>query len=172
MDYGQYLDLTLEEAELAQQEGSAPVGSVIVAPDGTVVGRGRNRILSVGDQTAHAETEAIRNAGAAIAFVPPGTLAHISPGNGYTLYTSAEPCLMCLGAILLCPIETVVWAATSTMGGAYDAVLASGHQKERLQALRVIREPSPDYRSRSRALLRAFYLKQGNLRLANILAEP
>lgn len=172
MDHIRYLNLALAEAELAQDEGSAPVGSVIVASDGRVVSRGRNRVFSRGDQTAHAETDAIRNAGAAVALVAPGTIAPIASGGGYTLYTSAEPCLMCLGAILFSSIETVVWAAASVTGGAYDAVLASGHQKERLQALQVVREPSPEHRSRSREMLREFYLKRGDLRLANLLAGP
>src|SRR5687767_14888973 len=99
MDHERFLDITLEEAELGRQEGASPVGSVVVAPDGTVLSRGRNRVLSDGDQTAHAEVDAIRNAGSAIA-TPPA-------GGGWVLYTSAEPCLMCLGAILVCPIETV-----------------------------------------------------------------
>jgi len=163
MDHAPYLDLTLEEAELARSEGASPVGSVIVAPDGTVLSRGRNRVLSCGDQTAHAEVDAIRNAGAAIA-----------RSSRYVLYTSADPCVMCLGAIMLCPsIETVVWAATISVGGsAYDAVLGSGHREERLQGLRVVREPSPKHRARSRALLREFYSKQGDQRLVDRLAEP
>ena len=51
MDHARYLDITLEEAELARREGAAPVGAVIAAPDGTILSRGRNRVLSGGDQT-------------------------------------------------------------------------------------------------------------------------
>jgi tRNA(adenine34) deaminase len=147
MDHARYLDITLEEAELGRREGAAPVGSVIVAPDGTILSRGRNRVLSEGDQTAHAEVDAIRNAGPAIA---------TPPGGGWLLYTSAEPCLMCLGAILLCPIQTVVWAAGGQQGSAYEATLASGYRPELLQALQVVKEPSPEHKTRSRALLDAF----------------
>lgn len=160
----QYLELTLEEAEVARSEGASPVGSVIVAPDGTLLSRGRNRVLSRGDQTAHAEVDAIRNAGAAIATRP--------PAGGWVLYTSAEPCVMCLGAILLCPIDTVVWAAGSATLSAYDALMASGYQGPRLQTLHVVREPSPPHRVRSRALLREFHLKHGNRALAELLQDP
>jgi tRNA(adenine34) deaminase len=169
LNYALYLDLTLEEAERARSEGSVPIGSVIVASDGSVVSRGRNRVLSQGDQTAHSETDAIRSAGATIAPIAPGAIIP-QAGSGYVLYTSVEPCLMCLGAILLCPIETVVWAAKGVTGGAYDAVLASGYQNERLQALRIVSEPSAKHRSRSRELLLEFFQKQGNWRLANLLA--
>jgi tRNA(adenine34) deaminase len=148
MDHARYLDLTLEEAELGRREGAAPVGSVIVAPDGTILSRGRNRVLSQGDQTAHAEVDAIRNAGVAIATPP--------PGGGWILYTSAEPCLMCLGAILLCPIQTVVWATGSQQGSTYEAAQAAGYRPELLRALQVVKEPSPEHNVRSRALLDAF----------------
>ncbi len=148
MDHERFLDMTLEEAELGRGEGASPVGSVIVAPDGTVLSRGRNRVLSDGDQTAHAEVDAIRNAGAAVATPP--------PGGGWVLYTSAEPCLMCLGAILLCPVQTIVWATGSQLGSAYDAVRAAAHRPDRLATLTVVREPSPAHQARSRALLDEF----------------
>ena len=148
MDHARYLGLACDEAETALREGASPVGSVIVAPDGTVLSRGRNRVLTEGDQSAHAEVDAIRNAGAAIA-TPPAA-------GGWILYTTAEPCLMCLGAILLCPIATIVWAAGSTTGSAYDAVLATGYRQERMRAITVIREPSRDLLARSRALMAQF----------------
>jgi tRNA(adenine34) deaminase len=140
--------MAFDEAETALREGASPVGSVIVAPDGTVLSRGRNRVLSGGDQTAHAEIDAIRNAGAAIA-TPPAA-------DGWILYTTAEPCLMCLGAILLCPIATVVWAAGSATASAYDAVLATWYRQERVRAMTVIREPFPEHLARSRALMAQF----------------
>jgi tRNA(adenine34) deaminase len=161
VDHGNYLEAALREAEAAGAEGAAPVGSVIVARDGHIVARGRNRVLSEGDHTAHAEVDAIRNSGRAI-----------DGAAGLVLYTTAEPCLMCLGAILLTPIEAIVWA-TGVPGtvGAYDAVVASGYRSERVGALRIIREPSPDLRARSRALLLRFYRAQGNEAAARALAE-
>lgn len=72
MYHEQYLGIALEEAEIAGREGSVPVGSVIVTPDGEVIARGRNRVLSEGDHTAHAETDAIRSARRRIAPTVPG----------------------------------------------------------------------------------------------------
>lgn len=171
MNHKRYLDLAIEEAEIARSEGSLPVGSVIVTPDGRVISRGRNRALSRGDQTAHAETDAIRNAGKALAPEVPGRIPTVIAGSGYALYTSAEPCLMCLGAILVCTIDTIVWAAGSVTGSAYDAILSSGYQNERLKTLKVLKEVSPEHRSRSRALLREFHQKQGNLQIARLLEQ-
>jgi tRNA(adenine34) deaminase len=147
MEHTRFLDLAIEEAEAAQREGASPIGSVIVGADGRVLSRGRNRVLGTGDQTAHAEVDAIRNAGAAIGQAPPG---------GWTLYTTVEPCLMCLGAILICPISSIVWAMNGSPGGAYDAVSAGAYRRDRFDQMTVVREPSPAHRDRSRALVDAF----------------
>jgi guanine deaminase len=79
--------------ELAQagvdQNLGGPFGCVI-AKDGRIVGEGNNQVTSTNDPTAHAEIVAIRNACRDL-------------GNfqldGCTIYTSCEPCPMCLGAI-------------------------------------------------------------------------
>ena len=73
--------------------------------------------------------------------------ARLMPGPpaGYTLYTSGEPCLMCIGAILLAPVSTLVWAAGPIVvaGSAYDAVVRSGFNADRVAKLEVVREPDP-----------------------------
>ncbi len=66
-----------------------PFGCVIVK-DGEIVGEGCNQVTSANDPTAHAEIVAIRNACGAL-----GTFTL----EGCTVYTSCEPCPMCLGAI-------------------------------------------------------------------------
>ena len=66
-----------------------PFGCVIVK-DGKIVGRGHNIVTSTNDPTAHAEVTAIRDACKNL-----GTFQL----EGCTVYTSCEPCPMCLGAI-------------------------------------------------------------------------
>lgn len=66
-----------------------PFGCVI-AKDGRIVGEGNNRVTSTHDPTAHAEVVAIREACKRL-----GTFQL----DGCTVYTSCEPCPMCLGAI-------------------------------------------------------------------------
>ncbi len=98
IDHEHFMRLALEEAERARVEGNSPVGSVIVR-DGEVVALGRNRVVTTSDATAHAETDAIRNAGAA---------TQQYDLTGCMLYTTYEPCPMCCGAILNAGIDTII----------------------------------------------------------------
>ncbi|WOJ90592.1 nucleoside deaminase [Methylocapsa polymorpha] len=82
--------------------GDMPFGAVIVR-DGQVVSTGRNLGRTNNDPTAHGEMEAIRR------FVASRPAAEL---QGTTLYTSGEPCPMCMGAILWCGIGRVVFAAS------------------------------------------------------------
>ena len=83
----------LRAIELAQQGMDAlsggPFGCVI-AKDGSVVGEGMNQVTSTNDPTAHAEVVAIRNACKNL---------DSFQLDGCIVYTSCEPCPMCLGAI-------------------------------------------------------------------------
>jgi tRNA(adenine34) deaminase len=79
-----------------------PFGAVIVR-DGKLLARGRNLGRSTDDPTAHGEMVAIRRALA----------AHGSKAlRGATIYTSGEPCAMCMGAILWCRFGRMVFAAS------------------------------------------------------------
>ena len=79
-----------------------PFGAVIVR-DGTILARGRNLGRTTDDPTAHGEMVAIRRA----------LHAHGSKAlKGATIYTSGEPCAMCMGAILWCGFGRMVFAAS------------------------------------------------------------
>jgi guanine deaminase len=79
-----------------------PFGTVILKGE-KVVGRGSNEVVSSNDPTAHAEMIAIRNA---CKYLRSHQL------TGCTLYTSCEPCPMCLGAIYWARPDRVVYACT------------------------------------------------------------
>ena len=81
--------------------GGGPFGALIVEGD-TVVGRGVNRVTRDNDPTAHAEVMAIRDACSARGDFRLG---------GTTLYTSCEPCPLCLSASLWARVDRVVFAA-------------------------------------------------------------
>ncbi|MCH4166942.1 MAG: nucleoside deaminase [Megasphaera sp.] len=83
---------------LATGDGG-PFGAVIVK-DGVIVGRGHNEVLVNHDPTCHGEMQAIRNACQNL-----GT----HDLTGCELYTSAEPCPMCLSAIIWANIKTVYY---------------------------------------------------------------
>jgi tRNA(adenine34) deaminase len=93
-----FMRLALDEA----RQADFPFGAVIVR-DGSVLTRGRNLGRTSRDPTAHGEMVAIRRCvadygGAAL--------------SGSTLYTSGEPCAMCMGAILWSRIGRLVYAAS------------------------------------------------------------
>ena len=79
-----------------------PFGAIVVR-DGKIVAEGFNQVTSANDPTGHAEISAIR---AACAALKTFSLA------GCTLYTSCEPCPMCLGAIYWARLDRVVYANT------------------------------------------------------------
>jgi tRNA(adenine34) deaminase len=97
---GDELFMRMAIAEAAQAD--FPFGAVIVR-DGEVLSRGRNLGKTTNDPTAHGEMVAIRR------FVAVRPAAEL---KGTTLYTSGEPCPMCMGAILWCGIGRVVFAAS------------------------------------------------------------
>lgn len=105
-DY-EYLTLALEEAEQSFTEGTYPIGAIIVDVDGIVVSKGRNRVFSDCDPTAHAEVDAIRRAGKHLLDVEK---KKFSKKKDLTLYTTCEPCPMCSCTILMSGIKKIVWA--------------------------------------------------------------
>ena len=93
-----YMRIALDEA----RRGDYPFGAVIVK-DGKILARGRNLGKTQDDPTAHGEMVAIRRCLA----------AHGSAAlKGATLYTSGEPCVMCMGAIVWCGLGRMVYAAS------------------------------------------------------------
>ncbi|RPH30444.1 MAG: nucleoside deaminase [Bacteroidales bacterium] len=79
-----------------------PFGAIVVK-DGTIIGRGNNSVTSTNDPTAHAEVMAIREA---CKYLKSFQL------DGCELYTSCEPCPMCLGAIYWAHLDVVYYSAT------------------------------------------------------------
>lgn len=140
-----YLERALEEAEKAGQEGTYPIGALIVSPDGSILSRGHNRVYSVGDYTAHAEVDAIRNAG--------GVLMAPSYRGKCTLYTTMEPCLMCTGALLMATIARVIWAANDPEYGALHTAYAGGLYPALFSPLLLTATPEPDLADRAHELM-------------------
>jgi tRNA(adenine34) deaminase len=93
-----FMRIALEEARLAD----FPFGAVIVR-EGREIARGRNLGRTKSDPTAHGEMVAIRRA---LAVNDRTVLV------GSTLYTTGEPCTMCMGAILWCHFGRLVFAAS------------------------------------------------------------
>lgn len=98
-----YMEMAIEEArEGIRNNHGGPFGSVIVK-DGEVVGRGHNKVLLNNDPTCHGEIMAIHDACANL-----GTYDL----SGCELYTTGEPCHMCLCACMWANFDKVYYGAT------------------------------------------------------------
>lgn len=96
-----FLRKTFELAEQTKQQGLHPFAAIVVNAQGEIVTQaGNNSLPPIGDPTRHAETVA---AGQAARLLPLEQL------RGCTLYTNAEPCAMCSGAIYWTGIGRVVY---------------------------------------------------------------
>jgi tRNA(Arg) A34 adenosine deaminase TadA len=98
--------LLREAIALARAGAAAGVGGpfgAVVAIGGRIVGTGQNRVTSTNDPTAHAEVVAIRAACSALGRF------HL---KGATLYTSCEPCPMCLAASYWAHVDRIVYSCT------------------------------------------------------------
>jgi tRNA(Arg) A34 adenosine deaminase TadA len=102
-------------AEHMRAGDGGPFGAVI-ARGGEVIANGWNKVTSTNDPTAHAEVTAIRAAAAQL-----GTFSL----QGCVLYSSCEPCPMCLGAAYWARVDRIVFAGTRA-----DAALAGFDDEE------------------------------------------
>jgi tRNA(Arg) A34 adenosine deaminase TadA len=96
-----FLKLAIETASENIKEGGGPFGAVVVS-QGRIISSAGNRVVPEHDPTAHAEVQAIRSASAEL-----GT----HDLSNCVIYSSCEPCPMCLGAIYWAGIRRIVYAS-------------------------------------------------------------
>jgi tRNA(Arg) A34 adenosine deaminase TadA len=106
-----WMEKAIELSRQAMQSGEGgPFGCIIVR-EGEIVGQGNNKVTSLNDPTAHAEIVAIRDA---------CTRLQDFQLTGCDIYTSCEPCPMCLGAIYWSRPDRVFYANTRQEAAAID----------------------------------------------------
>lgn len=103
-----FMHAALAEATIAEGLAEVPIGAVVVH-DGKIIGRGHNLRETSNDPTTHAEIIAIRQAAENL--------------NSWrlldcTLYVTLEPCVMCMGAMILARIPRLVFACRDPKSGA------------------------------------------------------
>jgi tRNA(Arg) A34 adenosine deaminase TadA len=98
-------------ARALETPGARPYGAVIVK-DGQIVGEGLNQSARTFDPTSHGEVEAIRDACAKL---------KTTDLSGCELYTSCEPCPLCVAAIMIAGIGKLYYAASLEQSGALIA---------------------------------------------------
>ncbi len=109
----EFMQLALEQAQLAKASGEVPVGAVLVSND-QVIAAGHNQPITQNDPSGHAEILALRAAGQNLGnYRLPDT----------TLYVTLEPCMMCSGAIMHARVSRLVYGARDPKTGCVHSVL-------------------------------------------------
>lgn len=105
----EYMKIAKENADngIKNKEGG-PFGAVIINKNGEIIANGNNKVILEKDPTAHAEVVAIRNACKKL---------NTYDLSNYILYTSCEPCPMCLSAIIWANIKEVYYGCTKEDAG-------------------------------------------------------
>jgi tRNA(adenine34) deaminase len=148
-----FLEIALEEARLAYEEGTIPIGAVLVSPDGKIVSRGRNRVYTTSDPSWHAEIDCIRQAGK--------ELMDLTYKNQCTLYSTVEPCPMCTGAVILSDIKRVVWALSDDYLGAMRIMKNGNHFRHKYDKVETTAMPYEDLAFAAQELHRAWDKQRG-----------
>ena len=108
MHYELYMRAALGEAAQARKSGERANGAVAIL-DEAMIAHGRESVINSGDPTAHAVIIALREA---------ATKLGRPSLQGTTIFTVVEPCPMCVGALLACDADGVVFALSDPKEGA------------------------------------------------------
>ncbi|WJG69196.1 nucleoside deaminase [Spiroplasma ixodetis] len=108
-----YMEIALKLAKKAAINGDVPIGAIIVDENDNIIGRGFNKKEKDKDPTQHAEIIAIKKA--------------CKKNNNWrllncTIYTTLEPCLMCVGALLQTRIKHIVFALKDSKFGCVESL--------------------------------------------------
>src|SRR5688572_32251112 len=142
MNYELFMGEALAEAELALERGERPIAAVAVV-DEAMVARAHDRVEETNDPTAHAVVLALREAARRLGR---GRLADA------TIFTTHEPCPMCVGALLQCDVEALVFAMPNDRDGAAGTVIQLAQHPSIPRRLKVV---SGIRRDEAEALLHA-----------------
>jgi tRNA(adenine34) deaminase len=104
------MKVALDEAEIARDEGEVPIGAVIVRNE-EIIAKTHNEIEKTNNQLKHAEIIAIESA---------SNVLKDWRFNDLDIYVTIEPCLMCMGAILLHRFKRLIYGAPNKITGAFS----------------------------------------------------
>jgi tRNA(adenine34) deaminase len=106
-----YMRMALEEAEKAGQRGEVPIGAVLLKGD-QVLAKDHNRCIELSDPTAHAEVLVLRRG---------GEILRNYRLNNTVMYVTAEPCPMCVSAMVHSRISRLVFGTLEPKFGAVES---------------------------------------------------
>ena len=111
--YREWMGLAIDAAASTDASADVPISAVVIDAAGTIIGIGCNEREALHDPTAHAEVQALREAG-----------RHLGSWRltGATLVVTLEPCVMCAGAAVAARVERIVFGAYDDKAGACGSV--------------------------------------------------
>ena len=128
MNYELFMGEALAEAQIALDQGKAPIGAVAVVND-AMVARAHDKVQESNDPTAHAVVVALREAARKLGR---NRLADA------TIFVTREPCPMCVGALLACDVEALVFAVSNPVDGAAGGALQLAQDGRLTRKLRIV----------------------------------
>lgn len=143
----EFMLAALDQAHLALDDWNMPIGAVIVHND-RVIAYGRNAIDRPANDTHHAELVAIQSVALFLA----------EHKRECVLYTTLEPCMMCLGAIINVGIQSVVVGASDSLVGAFELLPAGEYYRKKHDQLKLV---TGFMASESHALLNEYVRRTG-----------
>ncbi|MGH9341749.1 MAG: tRNA adenosine(34) deaminase TadA [Acidobacteriota bacterium] len=102
------MDIALEEAQKAYEEGEVPIGAVAVL-ERRLIARDHNRSIQLNDPSAHAEILVLRQAARKLSNYRL---------NGLDIYVTIEPCAMCAGALIWARVARLIFGSRDEKAGA------------------------------------------------------
>jgi tRNA(adenine34) deaminase len=128
MNYELFMGEALAEARTALARGERPVAAVAVV-DEAMVARAHDRVQETNDPTAHAVVSALREAARRLG------RARLADA---TIFTTHEPCAMCVGALLESDVEALVFAVPNQAAGAAGTVIQLAQHPDLPRRIKVV----------------------------------
>ena len=128
MNYELFMGEALAEAQIALDQGKAPIAAVAVVSD-AMVARAHDGVQESNDPTAHAVVVALREAGRKLG------AARLAEA---TIFATREPCPMCVGALLASDVEALVYAVSNPVDGAAGSVIQLAQNPRLARKIKVV----------------------------------
>jgi tRNA(adenine34) deaminase len=128
MNYELFMGEALAEARTALARGERPVAAVAVV-DEAMVARAHDRVQETNDPTAHAVVSALREAARRLG------RARLADA---TIFTTHEPCAMCVGALLESDVEALVFAVPNQAAGAAGTVIQLAQHPDLPRRIKIV----------------------------------
>jgi tRNA(adenine34) deaminase len=147
-DIRHFLEISIQEAEKAFEEGNYPIGSLIVDKKGTILSQKRNQCSTFDDVTAHAEILNLREVG-------------MKKNDGLIMFSSLEPCYGCSFFIDRSEIIKIYSALKDPHKGGMSDLKSQSHFSDFFNKVELINEPFEELKEKSKNLMKEYFIKLG-----------